>query len=361
MKKNKRKSRLLLNIVFISLITLVITEIGFRIYHFINPVFVFYDDSYNRFRGKPFSQDYVFRLNSYGFKDVEFNKGNKGLFRILGIGDSFTYGVVPYQFNYLTILEKKLNQEHRSLEIINMGIPMLDPRKYYAILVNEGLKLNPDMVLLSFFVGNDFKRKKIKPYEYSYVASFFNYLISIRHEYKGKIIHGRAIYQDDKPSLPYEKYLENEKRISGKIFKKENKKFLKRFNGAIYYLKKIQDICDENNIELMILIIPDEVQVNYKLQTDVVKAYKTTSKDFDFFRPNRMLTNKLTDLSINYIDLLEYFLKVPEKRPLYKPNDSHLNIAGNKLAADIIEDYLKKNFLGKYKKKLTHFPLFITS
>ncbi len=39
----------------IFLITFGMTEATFRIYSLINPTFIFYDSSYNRYRGKPFS------------------------------------------------------------------------------------------------------------------------------------------------------------------------------------------------------------------------------------------------------------------------------------------------------------------
>jgi len=90
----------------ISLISLGLTEIAFRVDNKINPSFIFYERSYNRFRGKHKALDYDLTLNSKGFKDVEFNhRKAPGIYRILGIGDSFAYGVVPYQYNYYTRLE----------------------------------------------------------------------------------------------------------------------------------------------------------------------------------------------------------------------------------------------------------------
>ena len=43
-----------------------------------------------------------------------------------------------------------------AFELINMGIPGIGPREYLAVFIHEGLQLKPDMVLLSFFIGNDF-------------------------------------------------------------------------------------------------------------------------------------------------------------------------------------------------------------
>src|SRR5215211_2237822 len=166
----------------ILLITLVLAEIAFRVYNYFHPSFIFYDRSYNRFRGKANAPDFDFHLNSKGFKDVEFNaKKDEGTYRIIALGDSFAYGIVPYQHTYLTRLEEEINQSGRKTELINMGIPGTGPKDYLALLVNEGLDLKPDMVLVSFFVGNDFiEEKEDRPfYTYSYVASFIDFLLKI--------------------------------------------------------------------------------------------------------------------------------------------------------------------------------------
>lgn len=60
------------------------------------PPYIFYENSYSRFRGKPLADDYDFRLNSRGFKDVERKKEKEpNVYRILGLGDSFAFGVIP--------------------------------------------------------------------------------------------------------------------------------------------------------------------------------------------------------------------------------------------------------------------------
>ncbi len=74
----RRNAKLIFGFAVKALLIIVITflaaELSLRLYHYFNPVFVFPSSSYERYRGKPFSQDYAFRLNSKGFKDIEFNK-----------------------------------------------------------------------------------------------------------------------------------------------------------------------------------------------------------------------------------------------------------------------------------------------
>ena len=114
-----------------------------RIYNYVDPLPIFYTKSYNRWRGKPFAPNGSFHLNSKGFNDVEFSaKKVAGTTRILGIGDSFAFGIVPYEYNYLTLIEQNLKQSGHNVEVINMGIPSIGPREYLSLLVNEGLALN---------------------------------------------------------------------------------------------------------------------------------------------------------------------------------------------------------------------------
>jgi len=79
--------------------------------------------------------------------------------------------------NHLTLLESQLQEEGINAEVFNMGIPSIGPKDYLSILIREGLQLQPNMVLLSFFIGNDILENHRRPkwYSHSYVASLFHY------------------------------------------------------------------------------------------------------------------------------------------------------------------------------------------
>ncbi|MGC1697330.1 MAG: hypothetical protein WA796_01165, partial [Pseudolabrys sp.] len=57
---------------------------------------------------------------------------------------------------------------------------------------------------------------------------------------------------------------------------------------------------------------------------------------FDFTLPNKLLRARFEELKIDYIDLLTEFSAHSLNDRLYRPNDSHWNIAGNELAARLI-------------------------
>lgn len=334
----------------VALISVVFTEVAFRIFNQINPTFIFYDNSYNRFRGKPFASDYDSNLNSKGFKDVEFEKVKaEGVFRILGIGDSFAFGVVPYQHNYHTLLEANLNRQGKKVETINMGIPNLNPRDYFAVLMNEGLEVQPDLVIVSFFIGNDFldaeSNQLTRPiYSYSYLASFFKFIQDMRTKYEGQtFLPDNWVYNDDEPTWTYENYLQMEASRT-EIYQIQNPEFKPIFDYSLSYLQKIKEVCDYKNIPMLVVLIPDEMQVDPSLQKDVLKTVNGLGENFDFEIPNRLLQEELQRQEIDYIDLLGEFREINKTTRLYKQNDSHWNIAGNRYAAEFIEQYLVKNW-----------------
>jgi lysophospholipase L1-like esterase len=322
-------------------IALLLGEVFLRIYQQINPTFVFPDRSYNRFRGKPFADDYDFKLNSKGFKDVEFDARKKpGGIRIIGIGDSFVFGIVPYRFNFLTLLEEHLLGDGLPVEVINMGIPGTSPREYLAVYLHEAFELEADIVLLCLFVGNDFEDSKRPPLIQSYVASLIRYLLVKQKHWKGNVIHGAKDYNDEQPDMTEDKYLGIETQRSH-VFRRDNPQFEHTFENTLRYVKQMHDLCRQQQCRLVVVVMPDEMQINNDLQNKVMSQFDTVqSAEWDFSLPNRRLAAELEVLGIPFIDLLDAFKTVPQERRLYRPQDSHWNIAGNRLAAEVLAKHL---------------------
>ncbi|MGB8990683.1 MAG: hypothetical protein WCD80_01365 [Desulfobaccales bacterium] len=343
MKQFLQKGKLIIiQLTIILLISFSLGEISLRIYHHFNPAFIFYSNSYNRYRGKPYADDWDFKLNSRGFKDKEFTEKKEHTYRIIGIGDSFAFGVVPYRYNYLTLLESQLLRDNINGEVLNMGIPSIGPKEYLSLFVNEGIALKPDMLLLTFYIGNDFTdcfERKRDLYSYSYVASLINYLINLSR-YEGNVINSSGVYYDDQQTFDKKTYLHLMEKRSF-IFLEGNESFMKLLNSAVYYLSIINDICKNKNIVFIVVVAPDELQINCSLQSAVIEAFypNLNRGKWNITLPNKMLTDRLDKLGIKYIDLYPFFReKSPER--LYRPKDTHWNIAGNQLAANIIEEHI---------------------
>jgi len=332
-------------VLLIAFLTFALGEVALRVVHHFHPVFIFYSDPINRFRREPFSWDHSFRLNSRGFKDEEFEAAKGEAYRIIGIGDSFAVGVVPYEDNYLTLVEEELRRGGWDIELFNMGIPNLGPKGYSALLVAEVLELDPDLVLLSFFVGNDFlesvRENQRSAIDYSYVASLLRYAFGIRPHVEKKIPEGPWEYDDTSPTIKPEAFLKIE-RWRSRICFQSPESFTILLDAAVGKLDEISKICRRRGIALVVVVIPDEFQVNPELQDAILESRGKTREEsaVDFARPNRMLARELDALGIEYLDLLLAFADAGRQARYYKLRDTHWNIAGNQLAAEQIAEYL---------------------
>ena len=95
------------------------------------------------------------RFNSYGFRDEEHALAKpEGVFRILGLGDSYTLGATArFEDTYLRVLEGRLNArrgDHPHVEIIKAGQARYWTEPERLLLESVGLRFQPDLVLLGF-------------------------------------------------------------------------------------------------------------------------------------------------------------------------------------------------------------------
>jgi hypothetical protein len=93
-----------------------------------------------------------------------------------------------------------------------------------------------------------------------------------------------------------------------------------------------------------VVLIPDEAQVDDRLRTEVRLASGSAAGDLDFERPNRLLRERMTADGIPVVDLLPAFRGAARTTRLYKPRDTHWNIAGNRLAAREIAAAVRASF-----------------
>ena len=328
--------------IIIFILTFTLLEGSLRLYHYIYPSFIFPDNSDNRFRGKPFDSNYGFTLNSRGFHDTEFQQDKTpGSIRIAGIGDSFVFSVVPYQHNFLTLLEEKMNAtSDRHFDILNMGITHTSPREYFSVLVKEALPLKPDVALICIFVGNDFIEISPKPVLHrSFVISAAKYVIDLLRKVEAKNVGYTSQYDDDAPTFSDAYFMEIEAGRT-EIYDQSNTMLSERLPRAMAWIDEIKTVCEINGIKLFVMLIPDELQLNTVLQERVLETLRTDKDKLDFDRPNKRLGEELRARNIRYLDLLQPFRLRSREVRLYKPRDTHWNIAGNRLAADLLHDFL---------------------
>jgi lysophospholipase L1-like esterase len=318
--------------------------------------------------------------NQFGFNDVDYPlQKSPRVYRILVVGDSFSW-IGGQNGNYTALLERMF--EHRygghKVDVINAGYSMTHTGEQLAMLKKFGLQYNPDLVVLGFFVGNDFidadpDRKRIvvngvyfdisKRREYT----FLGYPIVPQSRLKAFLEQKYKIWREERkaraappvttaatqPAQPAGTFSEDTylgiERSRLEFFNTSPARAPRLQANVDYIFQSISEmdaLLKSRNIKLVVAIYPDEFQVNEALQRSIFERYQLKHSDYDLRFAQNILKSFLDQKQIPYIDFLDRFQSEGSKRDLYVLRDSHWNAAGNQLAADILFEDLSKRIPG---------------
>ncbi len=100
----------------------------------------------------------TYRTNALGFRGRETTlEKPDGIFRILGMGDSFTFGTgVRREDTFLAVLERQLDQAvgPGRVEVLNLGVMGYNTVQEEALLRQVGARYQPDLVVICFFLND---------------------------------------------------------------------------------------------------------------------------------------------------------------------------------------------------------------
>jgi lysophospholipase L1-like esterase len=120
-------------------------------------------------------------INSLGLRDRELSPTKSpGVYRVLVLGDSTTFGWgVSLDNTASKILERELNAQHipgyERFEVINAGVGNYDTVQEVTYYKTRGRELNPDMVILVYFINDPElvpRQKSIWLIDRSYLVAF---------------------------------------------------------------------------------------------------------------------------------------------------------------------------------------------
>lgn len=292
-------------------------------------------------RARPHTPYQDAKMNSLGYFDDEFQVERRaGTHRIVALADSFGTGVVRLRENYLTRLESRLG-EARPTEVLNFGVPAIAPADYLYLWRTEARRYDPDLVLVSFFVGNDFdvrKRRSILHADSSMVITVIKRIAAARgvanapDERAPGGSHINTLGEED--TFTEEAYLALE-RARLRICRKEpGRSTRRRYESTFRVLTEMHDVIGE---KLRLVIIPDEYQVNDALFAQLAGDEPDA---FDRAIPQRRLAEFLRTRGIPFLDLTPALRAAESEGSTYKPRDTHWNARGNAVAARAIADWL---------------------
>ncbi len=121
-----------------------------------NPYLVFPPMTEVVYKTKEF--EFTASINSLGFRDRSFTVRKNANYRIVAIGDSFTYGWgVTVENSWPKVLERNLRDNGWQVEIANLGKPSADPIDYAEIAERAIPLLKPDLVVVGILQGEDWR------------------------------------------------------------------------------------------------------------------------------------------------------------------------------------------------------------
>ena len=100
------------------------------------------------------------------------------------------------------------------------------------------------------------------------------------------------------------------------------------------------------NESLLVVLIPDEFQVNDGLYKTILKSKKNPgSYDRDY--PQKQILEYCGHNNIKVLDLLDTLREHQKSGRVYHLQDTHWNSRGNKIAGEAISAFILNNFIGK--------------
>ena len=299
------------------------------------------------------------KTNSQGLRsDVEHQWAKPpGDIRILGLGDSFTFGWgVSLEESFLKRLEHNLHKKTGSnIEAINAGVPGWDLNHYYVYLRERGIRYSPDVIVLSYFI-NDVPEsiqetipanpKHQMGWEHKGGLFRSSYLFNFVKSLANNIRRKNRFKRVDHLSKLEARWKEMAK-AGGALIVDSGQEQTRASSQIIKSLfKKIQFIANQHHSRLIIMLIPDVAQLHHPEMQHI----------------NRVLTSITEEMNIPFTDMTPVFESSSDPQTFYFwPKDWHTNARGHKKMAEVLIPMIcqilqEKNILCNQTKKRSSAP-----
>ncbi len=207
-------------------------------------------------------QKVTFITNNFGFREDNDTKKEKtdGTSRILVTGDSHTDGVVFNEESFPNVMEEQLNSKSESnkFEVINGGTGFYSFKNYYGF-IEKYKNLKPDYFIINVFTGNDFRETLL----YEEESKSYGNIIK-----NGYFRAKRRLLLSPKLSAPLNQGLDQQY-----YFKTFPEDIHEALNYAQFYTSKIDSICEAEDIDLLITLLPTKTETSSEFREKVKLAY----------------------------------------------------------------------------------------
>jgi hypothetical protein len=219
-----------------------------------------------------------------------------------------------------------------------------------------GMDYNPDLVLYGFVAGADFGVGGNDGYVYQGISTRsagtslylpHNFLFRGWIENALKLIQEERLRQREAKVgvvnqlglYSKETYLQMQfDRMN--LWANRSKKNIEHLEKVFPVLDAIRSTAEENGARFVMVIHPDETQVNDDLRQQIISSFQVNGAEYDFDLPQKLLRSYCAARNIPCLDLLPIFRAKAKHGELFLLRNSHYNLAGQNLAAESIAQFL---------------------
>lgn len=307
--------------------------------------------------------------NLRGFRNREETPYAKvpGRRRLVFVGDSFVTGYRTGQEQTVgRVLERRLREGRGAsgVEVLVAGAG--HPFAAREWLTQNGLRFEPDLVILGLTLGNDpcqnwlarrgfdvplladiYLRKEAQPREFFglFPVKLDRTLRSWRFYRRGRRLFTPEVISSWYRDFPTAVHLFDPGHSLGLFYSRQGLPVVEQALGDLLSeLADLQAQCAARRMPLLVVVIPQRFQMTDREWRATLFEYGLDPQAFELERPNRRLLEGCAARGLACVDLLPGF-RAEGERMLYQPQgDMHWNDAGHALAAGLVAGEIARRF-----------------
>jgi hypothetical protein len=365
------------------IVALLLCEAGLRVVGFSYPSFFRPDDRLG-LRLRPNAEGWaraegeaLIRINSAGFRDRERSqKKPADTFRVVVLGDSMIEAMqVDLEKTFVAQLETQLNAcsafGAKKIEVLNLGVSGYGTAQELLNFRYFGATYSPDLVLASFFAGNDVRNnskalepEKMRPFfelngdmlvedrSFAQSAEFqrrtnalrsaLDRLSDLRVLQAAYFIKDRLATTGAPAAAAPAAMGGNEAGIDDAVYSEPaTPQWIAAWALTERLFRQLRDEVQAAGAKLVIVSLSSGIQVH---PDPAVRAQFTSGKNIaDLFYPNHRIQKLAADLQVQSIVLGPAFQEAAERNKVFfhgfpntRMGSGHWNEAGNRMAADVV-------------------------
>ncbi len=375
---------------------LAVIEIGTRLFvHSLSPqVGLFYPDSKALFRLRPSSTGRMRHPTDHGtLREIRADTSDQGLrdrhfgpkaddeYRILLLGDSFTFGqTVEFPDTIGQQLEARFGKTKlaKKITVMNLGIPATAPWQQQIYLEDIGFALQPDLVIHQLFLGNDLhdtlsrtgKRLRVFDNEWEHERQRLRLRTTLRFQTEQWLAdhsHAYSVFREAVGRGAVTRFLTYQCRLLPKLnveiielsplippsWEVDTVEWYPEIEEAMTSLIAtvcaIRAECDARGIGYVLYTAPIAEEVVPWWYEEARERYRIPDRyQYEMGKGQKVLDAKLAEQRVPTIPVPACLRGNPDLESLYLKLDGHMTEAGNAATAQCLYDYLMDAYFPAY-------------